>query len=160
MVEGEWIGASPKDAEIACATLVRRVEITTSISRPTRTGGTSNSRSGHWHRFRLRYTTDFQQRSEGQFQVPPSKRLSRLDRKIMKGNRPRSNNKTKDQIKRQKEYEKLTNKKKDITAQNGKCYHEQLSGMFVFRTKASTLGTQATMGRKFNFQALGLYWLT
>lgn len=49
------------------------------------------------------------------FQVPISKRLKRLDRKVMRrGKKAKSNNKVKDQIKRQKEYEKLTNKKKDI----------------------------------------------
>ncbi len=48
------------------------------------------------------------------FQVPISKRLKRLDRKIMKNNRKKSKNKTKDQMKRKKEYEKITNKKTDI----------------------------------------------
>jgi len=48
------------------------------------------------------------------YQVPVSQRLKRLDRKIMKSNRNRSNNKFKDQIKRQKEYQRLNNIKKDI----------------------------------------------
>ncbi len=48
------------------------------------------------------------------YQIPNSKRLKRLDRKIMKKNRKHSNNKYKDQIKREKEYLKLTNKRKDI----------------------------------------------
>ena len=38
----------------------------------------------------------------------------KLDRKIMKGNRPNSKNKQKDLAKRRKEYEKITNQKKDI----------------------------------------------
>jgi putative transposase len=49
-----------------------------------------------------------------EYQVPISKRLKRLDRKITKKNRKKSNNKFKDQIKREKEYNKLNNKKKDI----------------------------------------------
>ncbi len=48
------------------------------------------------------------------FQVPVSKQIKRFDRKIMKGNRSRSNNKRKDQLKRRKLYERLNNKKKDI----------------------------------------------
>lgn len=48
------------------------------------------------------------------FQVPISKRLKRLDRKIMKNSRKDSKNKEKDRLKRRKEYEKLTNRKKDI----------------------------------------------
>jgi putative transposase len=51
-----------------------------------------------------------------EFQIPISKKLKRLDRKIMKNgrNKLKSKNKTKDQIKRQKEYTRLTNQKKDI----------------------------------------------
>ena len=48
------------------------------------------------------------------YEIPISKRLRRLDRKIMKKNRKRSNNKYKDQTKRQREYIKLTNIKSDI----------------------------------------------
>ena len=53
-----------------------------------------------------------------EYQVPVSKKLKRLDRKIMKGKRhnSKSNNKYKDQQKRKKEYEKLNNRKKDIKA--------------------------------------------
>jgi putative transposase len=49
-----------------------------------------------------------------EFQIPVSSKLKHLDRKIMKHNRKRSNNKYKDQLKREKEYQKLNNKKKDI----------------------------------------------
>lgn len=49
-----------------------------------------------------------------QFQVPASKRLKRLDRKIMKCHRKDSKNKEKDKAKRRIEYEYLTNCKKDI----------------------------------------------
>ena len=48
------------------------------------------------------------------FQVPVSKRLRKLDRKIMRKKRSDSKNKYKDKLKRQKKYEKLNNKKKDI----------------------------------------------
>jgi len=46
--------------------------------------------------------------------IPISKRVKKLDRKIMKKKRKRSNNKYKDQIKRQKAYNKITNIKKDV----------------------------------------------
>ena len=49
-----------------------------------------------------------------EYQVPISKQLKRLDRKIMKKDRPKSHNKYKDQLKRQREYESICNKKKDI----------------------------------------------
>ena len=49
-----------------------------------------------------------------EFQIPVSDRLKRLDRKIMKNNRPKSKNKYKDQLKRQKEYEHIKNQKDDI----------------------------------------------
>jgi len=49
-----------------------------------------------------------------EFEVPIPKQLKRLDRKIMKKKRKRSNNKLKDQAKRRKVYEKLNNKKADI----------------------------------------------
>jgi len=48
------------------------------------------------------------------FQVPISKRIKRLDRKIMRGNRVASKKKEQDKRKRKIEYEYLTNKKKDI----------------------------------------------
>jgi putative transposase len=49
------------------------------------------------------------------FQVPVSQRLRKLDRRIMRrGKDAVSNNKWKDRIKRQKEYEKIKNKKTDI----------------------------------------------
>lgn len=48
------------------------------------------------------------------FQVPISKKLRRLDRKIQKSHRKNSKNKEKDKRKRLIEYRKLTNKKKDI----------------------------------------------
>jgi len=49
-----------------------------------------------------------------EFQVPVSKRIKRLDRKIMRKNRPYSKNKVKDQLKREKAYNKVVNKKTDI----------------------------------------------
>jgi putative transposase len=49
-----------------------------------------------------------------EFQVPTSNRIKRLDRKIMRSNRPRSKKKEQDKLARKKEYEHLTNKRKDI----------------------------------------------
>jgi len=51
------------------------------------------------------------------FEVPISAKLKRLDRKIMKNDRPKSNNRYKDEVKRRKEYEKLTAKKDEIRRQ-------------------------------------------
>lgn len=48
------------------------------------------------------------------YQIPISRRIKQLDRKIMKRNRLKSNNKYKDQVKRQKAYNKIFNIKKDI----------------------------------------------
>ena len=49
-----------------------------------------------------------------EFLVPVDTKIKRLDRKIMKGNRKKSNNKWKDQCKRRKAYNHLKNKKTDI----------------------------------------------
>ncbi|KKM89215.1 hypothetical protein LCGC14_1250850 [marine sediment metagenome] len=48
-----------------------------------------------------------------EYVVPVSDRIKKLDRKIMKNDRKRSNNKKKDQVKRVKAYQKVVNKKKD-----------------------------------------------
>lgn len=48
------------------------------------------------------------------FQVSPTKRLRRLDRKLHRHKRPDSKNKFKDRLKRQKEYQRVTNQKADI----------------------------------------------
>lgn len=48
------------------------------------------------------------------FQVPITKKLKRLDRKISRKKRPNSKKKFQDKLKRAKEYNKITNKKNDI----------------------------------------------
>jgi putative transposase len=48
------------------------------------------------------------------FQVPVSKRIRRLDRRIMMNSRPESKKKNQDRIKRQREYDRISNKKRDI----------------------------------------------
>jgi len=105
----------PKDAEIACATLIRKsgdyyIHVTTYVEKqeqvvPEAVIGID---------FGCETQLTFSNGIKVQFQVSPSKRLRKLDRKIMKHKRAKSNNKIKDQVKRQKEYEYLTNKKKDI----------------------------------------------
>ena len=106
----------PEDAEIANAVLMRRagdyyINITTYTNKekkhiPERIIGID---------FGCDTQLTFSNGVKVKFQVPISKRLKRLDRKVMRrGKKARSNNKTKDQIKRQKAYERLTNKKKDI----------------------------------------------
>ena len=49
-----------------------------------------------------------------EYEVPVSKQLKRLDRKIQKNNRPKSKKKHQDQWKREKLYQHLKNQKKDI----------------------------------------------
>ncbi|NJL70666.1 MAG: transposase, partial [Candidatus Competibacteraceae bacterium] len=104
-----------KDVEIANATLVRKVEdfylhITTFTHKEEEVVPEASVGIDFGCDTQLTFSNGI----KTQFQVPASKRLRRLDRKIMKKNRPDSKNKQKDRIKRQKEYEKLTNKKKDI----------------------------------------------
>lgn len=105
----------PRDADIANATLVRRgkdcyIHLTTYTARVDRLIPEASIGIDFGCETQLTFSNGV----KVQFQIPSSNRLRKLDRKIMKGNRPRSINKTKDQIKRQREYEKLTNKKKDI----------------------------------------------
>lgn len=49
-----------------------------------------------------------------EYEVPVSERLKRLDSKIQQNGRSKSKNKYKDQLKREKEYQHLTNVKRDI----------------------------------------------
>jgi len=106
----------PADAEIACATLVRKgndyyIHIATYTAKQERVVPEASIGIDFGCETQLTFSNGVKVK----FQVEPSRRLRRLDRKVMRrGKKARSNNKTKDQIKRQKEYEKLTNKKKDI----------------------------------------------
>lgn len=105
----------PQDAEIACATLIRRngdyyLNITTYASKdkkhiPEQVVGID---------FGCETQMTFSNGIKVEFQVPISKRLKRLDRKIMKKRRKDSDNKEKDKEKRRIEYEKLTNRRKDM----------------------------------------------
>jgi putative transposase len=104
-----------KDKEVACATLVRKcndyyIHITTYSTPevkaiPEAVVGID---------FGCETQLTFSNGVKVKFQVAPSKRLRKLDRKIMKGRRLNSKNKEKDKAKRRKEYERLTNKRKDI----------------------------------------------
>jgi putative transposase len=106
----------PTNVEIANAVLVRKVEdfyvnITTFQEKvekivPNESIGID---------FGCQTQLTFSDGTKVEFQVIPTKRLRRLDRKIMKrGKACRSKNKWKDQLRRRKEYLHLTNKKKDI----------------------------------------------
>jgi len=104
----------PAEAEIACATLVRKVndfyfKITTYTAKQEKV--VPNASIGI--DFGCQTQMTFSDGTKVEFQVPPSKRLRRLDRKIMK-NKNDSKKKRQDRDKRRKEYEKLTNKKRDI----------------------------------------------
>jgi len=89
-----------------------------------------------------------------QFQVEPSRRLRRLDRKIMRKHRVPSNNRIKDQTKRQKEYEKLTNKRKDI-------HHKVVSAItknykyVCFQDESIHAWHSGNHGKKVQFSGIG-----
>jgi putative transposase len=106
----------PEDAEIANATLVRKVEdfyvhITTFQVKEERIVPEASIGIDFGCQTQLTFSNGV----KVEFQVPVSKRLRRLDRKIMRrGKTSISKNKFKDRVKRQKEYEKITNKKTDI----------------------------------------------
>jgi putative transposase len=105
----------PAEADIACATLIRRnsdyyINITTYTNKqkkhiPEAVVGID---------FGCETQLTFDNGIKVEFQVKPTKRLRRLDRKIMKKRRKDSKNKEKDKEKRRIEYEKLTNRRKDI----------------------------------------------
>jgi len=104
----------PPDSEIANAVLVRKnhdyyLNITTYTNQKRQVPEASVGID-----FGCETQLTFSNGVKVQFQVPVSKRLKRLDRKIMKKRRLNSKNKEKNKAKRQKEYEYLTNKKKDI----------------------------------------------
>lgn len=105
----------PQEAEIACATLIRRngnyyINITTYTNKEKK--HTPEAVLGI--DFGCETQMTFSNGIKIQFQVPVSKRLRRLDRKIMKKGRKDSRNKDRDKKKRRIEYEKLTNRRKDI----------------------------------------------
>ena len=104
----------PKDAEIANATLIRKandfyIHVTTYQDKE----ATVIPEAVVGIDFGCETQLTFSNGVKVKFQVPPSKRLKRLDRKTGK-NRPDSKKKEQDKRKRQKEYERLTNRKKDI----------------------------------------------
>ena len=105
----------PENAEISCGNLIHKpsgyyIHITTfqnitKVEPPEKPVGID---------FGCETQLTLSNRIKIEFQIPVSKKLKRLDRKIMKKNRKKSNNKWKDQQKRKKEYEKLNNRKTDI----------------------------------------------
>lgn len=105
----------PKDIEMANATLVRKVNdfflhITTFTEKQERVVPESSIGIDFGCTTQLTFSDGI----KVEFQVPASKRLRRLDRRIMRKHRPDSKKKRQDREKRQKEYEYLTNKKRDI----------------------------------------------
>lgn len=109
------LGQIAKDKEIANATLIKRVKdyylhITTFVVKEE----TSVPDKAIGIDFGCQTQLTLSDGTKLEFQVPVSKRIKRLDRKIMRKNRAKSNNKFKDQLKRQKEHNRLNNKKKDI----------------------------------------------
>lgn len=115
----QWMrvrGLEQIEGEIACATLIRKagdyyIHITTYTSPEVK--DIPDSVIGI--DFGCETQLTFSNGVKVKFQVQPSKRLRRLDRKIMRrGKKSKSNNKCKDQLKRQKEYAKLTNRRTDI----------------------------------------------
>ena len=116
----QWIRVTgldqiPAEAEIANATLIRKVEdfhfhITTFTNKVERVVPEASIGIDFGCNTQLTFSNGI----KAEFQIPVSKRLRRLDRRIMRNDRPESKKKRQDRTKRQKEYEHLTNKKKDI----------------------------------------------
>ena len=105
----------PDNAEIANATLVRKVnDYYFHITTFTETVERIVPEASIGIDFGCQTQMSFSDGTKVEFQVPISKRLRRLDRRIMRNDRLDSKKKRQDQTKRQKEYEYLTNKKKDI----------------------------------------------
>ena len=106
----------PPDAEIACATLVHKgkdyyINFTTFQDKEVKVIPEASIGID----FGCETQMTFSNGVKVKWQVPPTKRLRRLDRKIARNkNKPRSKKKGQDYRKRQKEYERLTNKKSDI----------------------------------------------
>jgi putative transposase len=110
----------PKDCEIANATLIRKpsgfyLHITTFITKEERDVPETSIGIDFGCETQLALSDG----TKIEFQVPISKRIKRLDRRIARKQfngkfREKSKKKYQDQIKRQREYEKLTNQKKDI----------------------------------------------
>ena len=105
----------PKEADIACATLLKRgadyyINFTTYQDKEAKIAPEASIGIDFGCETQLTFSNGIKVK----FQIPPTKRLRRLDRKIMRNNRPSSKKKEQDKRKRQKEYERLTNRKKDI----------------------------------------------
>ena len=105
----------PDNADIANSTLVRKgkdyfLHITTYVDKETSV--VPNMSIGI--DFGCETQLSFSNGIKVEFQVPTSKRIKRLDRRIMRGNRVASKKKEQDKRKRKVEYGHLTNKKKDI----------------------------------------------
>lgn len=106
----------PKDAEIACATLVHKgkdyyINFTTFQNKERKVIPEASIGID----FGCETQMTFSNGVKVKWQVPPTKRLRRLDRKIAHNkHKPRSHMKGQDYRKRKKEYERLTNRKKDI----------------------------------------------
>jgi putative transposase len=116
----KWLKASgldqiPDDVEIANANLVRKADdfylkVTTFGEKKERVVPEASIGID----FGCETQLTFSDGTKVKFQVPVSERLRRLDRKIMRNRRPDSKKKNQDRIKRQREYDHISNKKKDI----------------------------------------------
>lgn len=116
----KWLKVSgldqiPDDVEIANANLVRKADdfylkVTTFSEKKERIAPEASIGID----FGCETQLTFSDGTKVEFQVPVSKRLRRLDRKITRGRRPNSKKKNQDRIKRQREYDRISNRKKDI----------------------------------------------
>ena len=106
----------PKNAEIACATLVHKgkdyyINFTTFQDKEQKVIPEASVGID----FGCETQMTFSNGVKVKWQVLPTKRLRRLDRKIARNkHKPRSKKKSQDYRKRKKEYERLTNRKSDI----------------------------------------------
>jgi putative transposase len=105
----------PTDIDIANAILVKKcndyyLHITTYVSKEE----TIIPETSIGIDFGCETQLSFSDGTKVKFQVPTSKKIKRLDCRIMRNNRPKSKKKEQDKRKRKIEYEYLTNKRNDI----------------------------------------------
>ena len=145
----------PKDAEITFANLIsRNGDYYVSIATFTKKENKSVPEEVIGIDFGCETQLTLSNGIKVKFQVPISKRLKCLDRKIMKGNRKNSKNKEKDKAKRRKEYEKIANKRKDIL-------HKVVNAItnsyryVVFQDESIAAWKAGGHGKKIQFSGIG-----
>lgn len=146
----------PKDADIACATLVRKskdyyINFTTFQAKEVKVIPEASIGIDFGCETQLTFSNGIKIK----FQVPPTKRLRRLDKKIARNKmKPRSKCKEHDNRDRQKEYERLTNRKKDIRHKIVSAIANNFSYV-CFQDESIHAWHAGNHGRKIQFSGVG-----